>query len=113
MAHWPWETDDVILTAVQALTKKVDALASLVKTQFIKEMKAMGAITDLIGELDGELDAAKARIDEDVANYEARIAQLQQQVADGTATPEDIANLALLIEKVKGLDPTNPNVFPG
>jgi hypothetical protein len=72
----------------------------------------MSRISELIAECKVELAGVQARIIEDVANYEARIAQLQQQVDAGLATPQDLADLAELKATLAGLDPTNPNVLP-
>lgn len=70
-------------------------------------------IDELITELNTELDGAVTRIQEDVTNYEARIAALQAKIDAGLQlTPEQEAALEDLKTKLAAIDPTNPNVLP-
>jgi len=110
--HWPWETDDVLLASVQALTKKVDALSAVVKTQHNEEIRIMSKLSDAIAALGASVDAALARVDEDVQALTAKIAELQALVDAGGATPEDFAALAEAQAKLDALDPTKPDVLP-
>jgi len=103
--HWPWATDPVV-------ERKLDRIIAMLEHLTTKGEADMSKISDLIAECKVELAGVQARIIEDVANYEARIAQLQQQVDEGTATPQDLADLAELKATLAGLDPTNPNVLP-
>lgn len=70
-------------------------------------------ISDLVAELNTELDGAVARIQTDVSNYEQRIADLQAKIDAGEATPADEAAMEELKAKLAAIDPTNPDVLPG
>jgi len=111
MAHWPWYTDPVVMAEIQKITAKVEALASFVKTQHEKEMKAMSVLSDKIVAVGVSLDAALARVDEDVQALTAKIAALQAIIDQGGATPEDLAALDALQAKLDALDPTKPDVL--
>lgn len=110
-AHWPWYTDPVVMAEIQKIITKVDALASMIKTQHVKEMTKMSALSDLIRETDVEADAALARVAEDVAALVAKIAELQAQIDAGTATPADFEALAVIKSKLAALDPTKPDTL--
>jgi uncharacterized protein YlxW (UPF0749 family) len=68
------------------------------------------SVDQLTTELNTELDAATARIQEDVKNYEDRIAALQ--ASQGTLTAAQEQALEDLKAKLAAIDPTNPNVLP-
>ena len=68
----------------------------------------MSAISNKIAEVKSELEGATSRIQEDVANYEARIAQLQAEAV----TQADKDELDALKASLAAIDPTNPNVLP-
>jgi hypothetical protein len=91
---------------------KLNWLTTLVNALGARLEEHMSVISEKLAVLRTEMYAAKDRILEDTANYEARIAALQKQVDEGTATAADIALLDELTELQKGLDPTNPNVLP-
>lgn len=69
----------------------------------------MAKIDDVLGTLETELAGATTRIQEDVANYEARIAALE---AKPELTVEQEARLEALRAAPAAIDPTNPNVLP-
>jgi hypothetical protein len=91
---------------------KLDAILALVKSYHAKEMVAMSVLSDKISAVGVALDKALARVDEDVLALVAKIAELQALIDAGGATPEDIAALDALKEKLDALDPTKPAVLP-
>jgi len=103
--HWPWATDPVV-------ERKLDRIIAILEHMAKKGETDMSKISDLIAECKLELAGVQERIQEDVANYEERIAQLQTQVDEGVATAQDLVDLAELKATLAGLDPTNPNVLP-
>lgn len=72
----------------------------------------MAKTIDLINQAQAEADAAVARVTEDVATLDAKIAELQAQVDSGEATPEVEAALQKLIDTQKALDPKQPETLP-
>lgn len=68
---------------------------------------------EILTELETEMSGAQARIQEDVGNYEARIAQLQAKIDAGLElTQEEQDRFAALKNQLAAIDPTNPNVLP-
>lgn len=103
--RWPWDADPAVIA-------RLDALAVILKTYHNQEMRAMSKLSDAIATLGASVDAALARVDEDVQALTAKIAELQALVDAGGATPEDFAALAAAQAKLDALDPTKPDVLP-
>jgi hypothetical protein len=77
-----------------------------------EEMTAMTVLSDKIAALGASLDAALARVDEDVKALQAQVAALQALIDQGVATPADIAALEAAQAKLDALDPTKPDTLP-
>lgn len=72
----------------------------------------MSELSDKLAEIDASLDAALARVREDVDALNAEIADLKQKVSDGTATAADMEMLASLKARIDALDPTTTATLP-
>lgn len=72
----------------------------------------MSELSDKITSVGASLDAAIARVQEDVTALHTKIAELEAMVAAGTATAEDMAALDMLRAKLDALDPVKPDVLP-
>lgn len=73
---------------------------------------SVSQLSDQIAALGSSLDAALARVQEDVTTLTAKIAELQAKVDAGLATPEDFAALAANQAKLDALDPVKPDTLP-
>ena len=89
----------------------LDRLDQLIALQQ-KGLAAMSQLSDAIAAVGASLEAALVRVDEDVQALQAKITELEALVAQGTATPEDLAALAALQAKLDALDPTKPDTLP-
>lgn len=76
------------------------------------ERRLMSALSDKIAEVSTSVDAAIERVQVDVADQQAKIADLERMVAQGTATQADLDALDALRAKVDALDPVKPDVLP-
>jgi hypothetical protein len=85
---------------------------SSLSLQFERLITLMSALSDAIAAASSSADAAIARVQTDLTALAAQIADLQSQIAAGTATPADLAALADLKAKYDALDPTSPAVLP-
>lgn len=73
----------------------------------------MAKIDDILNDLETEMGGATSRIQEDVTNYEGRIAALQAKIDAGLQlTPDQQARFDALKAGLAAIDPTNPNVLP-
>jgi len=64
-------------------------------------------LTKGLQDLTTALDQADVRINEDVARFRARIAELEAKVTTGTVTDEELAILESLKVRVDAIDPDN------
>ena len=72
----------------------------------------MSVLSDKIADVGASVDAAATRVQEDVATLQQQIADLEAQVSQGTATPEDLAALDALKVKLDQIDPLTPTTLP-
>jgi hypothetical protein len=69
-------------------------------------------LSDSIAAASKSADDAIARVQADVTTLTEKVAALQAQVDQGTASPADIQALSDLKTKLDALDPTKPDVIP-
>ena len=72
----------------------------------------MSALSDAIADVGTSVDAAATRVQTDVAGLKQQIADLEAQVAAGTATQADLDALAALKVKVDQIDPATATTLP-
>jgi division protein CdvB (Snf7/Vps24/ESCRT-III family) len=103
-----------ILTIRVVHSFEIPGLAELLAEAKLRELeeRIMSLVGDKITELNTAVDAALARVQEDVETLNTTIAELQAKVDQGLATPEEIAALEGAIAKVNALDPVSPETLP-
>jgi phage shock protein A len=72
----------------------------------------MSRISDEIADVKASLEAAIQRTRLVVSNLEARVAELQARVDEGSATPADEAALAEVKTMLDQLNPSSPTTLP-
>lgn len=77
-----------------------------------KANEIMSQLSQLIADLEVSVESAIQRVQEDVGALTMQIAELEEKVAAGEASPEDLAALQALKAKVDGIDPINPATLP-
>lgn len=77
-----------------------------------KASEIMGQLSQIIADLELSVESAIQRVQEDVGVLTLKIAELEEKVAAGEASPEDLAALEALKAKVDAIDPINPATLP-
>ncbi len=76
------------------------------------ETRLMSLLSDKIAETNASFDAALGRVQGDVQDLNNQVADLKGKVEQGAVTPEDLAALDALRDRIDALDPTKPAVLP-
>ena len=76
------------------------------------ETRLMSVLSDKIAETNASFDAALGRVQGDVEDLNNQVADLKIKVEQGAVTPEDLAALDTLRDRIDALDPTKPAVLP-
>lgn len=92
----------------------LEIIADSIRLDLTRLETAVGQLTDLINDTNTQLDAAIDRAKVDFDALMLRIAALEAKVADGVATPEDLAMIAAIRDKAANFDPdpANPPAQP-
>lgn len=76
------------------------------------ETRLMSMLSAKIADTNASFDAALGRVQGVVEALHAKVADLEDDIAKGVATDEDLAALDALRNRIDALDPTKPAILP-